>query len=140
MRQILYVSMSTVPGDKADLAGILEQSRHNNALDGITGLLWSDGRSFVQAFEGPRRSVASTLERITADPRHHSLTILSDKLITEREFGDWNMVYRRSTDALDIYDRKISRLLRNASAAVRLQFQELIADGSGIPIIDQPQV
>lgn len=38
MRQSLYVSLSTVPGDKADLAAILQQSRDNNALEAISHL------------------------------------------------------------------------------------------------------
>ena len=43
MRQILYLSSSTVQGDRGNLPTILEQSCHSNAIDGITGLLWSDG-------------------------------------------------------------------------------------------------
>jgi hypothetical protein len=57
MRQIVYVSLSSVPDDGADISAILNQSRHNNAIDGITGLLWSDGKSYLQAIEGPRVSV-----------------------------------------------------------------------------------
>lgn len=129
MRQILYVSLSTVLGDGADLVGILRQSRHNNALDGITGLLWSDGRSFLQVFEGPRDSVELAFERIQRDPRHHSLVVLQDRPITTREFGGWTMAHRRATDAADCYDAQIARLLINASDAVRAHFASLIATG-----------
>ncbi len=37
MRQILYCSNSTIPGNEADLDDILSQSRNNNAIDGVTG-------------------------------------------------------------------------------------------------------
>jgi hypothetical protein len=134
MRQIVYVSLSTVPGDKADLVGILEQSRHNNAIDGIRGLLWSDGRSFLQVFEGPRASVDATFARINADERHHSLTVLSDRRIVTHEFSDWTMVHRRENDPPNIYDARIRRLLSDASDGVRKQFQNLVAVG-GIPMV-----
>ena len=138
MRQILYVSLSTVPGDKADLANILEQSRHNNALDGITGLLWSDGESFLQVFEGPKASVALTFDRILADSRHHSLKTLSDRLITEREFGTWNMAHRRAGDAPDAYDAQMRRWLSRASEPLRAQYSSLIATGAPARLLRQP--
>ncbi|MEO9131566.1 MAG: BLUF domain-containing protein [Sphingomonas sp.] len=129
MRQILYVSLSAVPGDGADLQGILQQSRHNNAIDGITGLLWSDGKSFLQVLEGPRESVEATFSRISADTRHHSLIVIKDRLIEAREFGTWNMAHRRATDAVDAYDARVMRLLSNASELTRSQFVDLIATG-----------
>jgi hypothetical protein len=129
LRQILYASLSTVPGDKADLVGILHQSRHNNALDGVTGLLWSDGHSFLQAVEGPDDSIAATFARIHADPRHHSLVVLQDRQIEKREFGGWTMAHRRATDPVDAYDAQMTRLLINASDTVRTHFLGLIATG-----------
>lgn len=138
MRQILYVSLSAVPGDAADLVGILEQSRHNNAIDGITGLLWSDGHSFLQAFEGPRASVGPTFDRIQRDPRHHSLNVLSDRRIEKREFGSWTMAHRRVDDAPDAYDAQMSRLLSHASPTIRSQFLGLVATGAPQPLAGAP--
>lgn len=126
MRQIVYVSLSAVQGDKADLLGILEQSRHNNAIDGVNGLLWSNGRSFVQVIEGPRASIDATFARIFADERHHTLTVLSDRRIVTREFGDWNMVQRHKNDPADICEGHIRRLLIDASDGVRKQIETLI--------------
>lgn len=129
MRQILYVSLSTVPGDTADLASILEQSRHNNAIDGITGLLWSDGKSFMQVVEGPRVSVMTTFARILADTRHHSLVVLQERRIHAAEFSGWTMAHRRPGDAADSYDAQMQRLLINASDQIRMHFRTLIATG-----------
>lgn len=127
MRQILYVSKSTVPGDKADLAGILNQSRHNNAMDGITGLLWSDGRHFLQVFEGPEDSVAATFERIRRDLRHEEMIVLHDRATEKPEFGGWSMVHRRANEPADAYDFQVRRLLLNASTPIREHFLALIA-------------
>jgi len=129
MRQILYVSTSTVPGDKADLSGILNQSRHNNAVDGISGLLWSDGKHFLQVIEGPDESVATTFARIEQDPRHQDIAIILDRQIEAREFGGWLMVHRRANEAADAYDAQVRRLLSRASQPVQAQFLALIATG-----------
>lgn len=130
MRQILYVSSSTVQGDKADLVGILEQSRHNNAIDGVTGLLWSDGVRFLQVIEGPTASIESTFERILNDNRHHDLSLQHNVSIVEREFGGWTMAHRRANDPADAYDARMRRLLTGASDRVRNPFLSLMATGA----------
>ena len=127
MRQIVYVSLSSVPGDGADLSRILHQSRHNNAIDGITGLLWSDGKRFLQAIEGPRVSIESCFERIKRDTRHYFITVLSDRRITTHEFGTWNMVHRRANEDVSLYDAQVRRLLNQASEEVRAHFLALIS-------------
>jgi hypothetical protein len=126
MRQIVYVSLSSVPDDRADLTAILNQSRHNNAIDGITGLLWSDGKSYLQAIEGPRVSVEACFERIKRDTRHYYITVLSDCRITINEFGSWNMVHRRANEESTQYDTQVRRLLHQASDGVRAHFLALI--------------
>ncbi|HXH16795.1 MAG TPA: BLUF domain-containing protein [Sphingomonas sp.] len=130
MRQILYMSSSTVVGDKADLVGILEQSRHNNAIDGVTGLLWSDGVRFMQVIEGPTASVDSTFERILNDHRHHDLSLLHAVPVQKREFGGWSMAHRRVNDPVDAYDARMRRLLTGASDNVRNPFLALMATAS----------
>lgn len=130
MRQIVYVSLSSVPGDGADLVGILTQSRHNNAIDAVTGLLWSDGRSFLQVIEGPSASVEPCFARIKIDDRHHSIRVLSDCHVDVPQFGSWNMVHRRAADRPDRYDAQMKRLLTDASDSVRRIFAALIATGS----------
>jgi FAD-dependent sensor of blue light len=132
MRQILYASWSNTTGDEADVARILEQSRHNNALEGVTGVLWADGKQFVQVLEGPDDSVQATFERIRGDPRHHNIIVLHDMPIAEREFGGWSMVLRRARDPAGPQDLQMRRLLSKASQPVREQFLALIASGDVI--------
>ncbi|MGY4395861.1 hypothetical protein ACVWZA_001034 [Sphingomonas sp. UYAg733] len=132
MRQILYVSVCTAPGGKADLTVILEQSRHNNAIDGITGLLWSDGTHFMQVIEGPKASVEATFDRILRDTRHRDIRILVDVPIDMREFGGWGMMQRRAGEPADVYDAKIQRLLSQASEEVREYVHRLIATDGGV--------
>ncbi|WP_294318822.1 BLUF domain-containing protein [uncultured Sphingomonas sp.] len=111
-RQLCYTSRSA-PG--VDLDQILQQSRHNNAVDGITGLLWHDGTHFLQVIEGPEPSVAATYARIARDPRHAELTVLSDRRIAAREFGYWSM--ERATRALNDGEAVMARIERRLAAA-----------------------
>lgn len=135
MRQIVYKSLSSVPGDGADLSGILNQSRHNNAIDGITGLLWSDGKSFLHVIEGPRVSIKACFERIQRDTHHYHLTVLSDRRIISHEFGTWNMIHRRKNESAGVYEAQIQRLLHRASDEVCAHFTELVAAaGPAIPL------
>ena len=126
MRQIIYTSTSTAREGRADLDGILEQSRHNNALDGITGLLWSDGTRFMQVLEGPLASVEAAFARILADSRHCGISVQRDVPIEEREFGDWTMAVRRSRDQADRYDNRVRRLLSDSSSEVSAPFLTLL--------------
>ena len=123
-RQLFYTSRSA-PG--VDVDGILQQSRHNNAVDGITGLLWHDGAHFLQVIEGPESSVAATYARIAADPRHSALTIVSDRCVPGREFGYWSMERAsRSLDDGDAILARIERRLAGAPEALRQAFTAAI--------------
>lgn len=127
MRQIMYVSKSTAPADRLTLNAILQHSRHNNALDGITGLLWSDGERFAQIIEGDAQAIGETMERIRADSRHHDIVVLRDGPISERQFGDWSMQLRGNDEQADSYDKRMRRALDDASEAIRSVFASLIA-------------
>ena len=129
MRQLLYVSSSTLPGNSADIAGILDESRHNNAIDGITGVLWSDGTHFLQVLEGSDESVGATFGRILSDHRHSGIVVLRDETVEERQFGGWSMVHRRADEAADAHDERMRRMLENVSEPVRAHFLALIATG-----------
>ncbi len=130
MRQLLYVS-SSVASHPADLDVILEQSRHNNALDGITGMLYSDGTRFLQVLEGFEEVVTPTFERIRADPRHRAIVILSDRTVEQREFGTWAMAYRAKGESTDSFDAKLRLMLADASPSVQGTFMGLIAAREG---------
>lgn len=126
MRQILYVSRSVARASETELLGILEKSRRNNGLDGITGLLWADGDRFAQVIEGDDRAIGEAMERILADPRHHDITVLHDRTIAKRQFGDWSMELRREATVADAYDTRMRRTLDDASETIRNVFAGLI--------------
>jgi hypothetical protein len=90
LRQVFYHSQAA-PGLDVDIDQIIATAKRNNGMDGITGVMFFDGRSFLQVLEGPATSVAATFARVMADPRHHSLTVISDREVAERDFAYWSM-------------------------------------------------
>ncbi len=121
MRQLVYIS-TVRRGIVADADAILAQSRRNNARDRVTGLLFFDGKRFLQALEGSDAAVDATFARIQADPRHHALVLLSSREIDAREFGEWAMAYAKPGEAGNALER-VLRLSEGADAAVRATFE-----------------
>lgn len=82
-----------------DIVTILESSRRNNAAAGLTGVLFCNARAFLQVLEGPLSAINATYLRISADKRHHDVTMLRFGPISERQFPAW---YMRSVDADEV--------------------------------------
>ena len=131
LRQLLYVSRACPPEARVELDPIYESSRHNNALDGVTGLLFSDGYRFVQVLEGPDEAVAATMARIAADARHRAIEIVWDVDVPAREFGQWSMADRRRGERADEFDERLRTLLRRAAPATREAFLDLLPETAG---------
>lgn len=128
MKQILYASISArTDGQPADVDGILQSSRHNNAIDGITGLLWTDGRRFLQVIEGDDEAVDLCFARIRADDRHRDILVLEERPTSGREFGYWAMEHRRRNDPADEHDWRVRRMLERASPRIREPFLALVS-------------
>ena len=122
MRQLVYIS-SIRRNATVDPSTILAQSRRNNARARITGLLFFDGKRFLQALEGEDAQVDATFERIQRDERHHALVVLSNRSIEVREFGEWAMAYNApGEDNAEALDR-VGRLAAGADATVRATFE-----------------
>lgn len=120
MLQLVYIS--TVVGDP-DTAAILRVSRRNNERAGITGLLYCDGRRFLQALEGEPPAVEAAFERIRRDVRHRAVVVLSRREVAAREFGPWAMAERGPDGTRDRLLHQVAPLLAGASPNVRGTFE-----------------
>ena len=89
--RLMYVSRAVPALDQEELVAIVRKSRTDNPALGITGVLCLSGGIFVQALEGGRGAVNRLYNRITADPRHHDVELLSYEEIGERRFAGWAM-------------------------------------------------
>lgn len=91
MFSLTYISTALRHCDAGQLHKLLEKSRTNNSLHGITGmLLYKDG-SFIQAIEGPEAALRQLYRNICRDPMHFNVLTLLEENIKERHFSDWSM-------------------------------------------------
>jgi hypothetical protein len=90
----LIYSSEARPGLEApELEEMLAESRIRNQAHGITGvLLFVDG-AFLQILEGEKDDVASLMERIQRDPRHHGIKVFYEQEVDERAFASWSMAF-----------------------------------------------
>ncbi|WP_066810644.1 BLUF domain-containing protein [Sphingomonas asaccharolytica] len=127
MRQIVYRSITTAESGRAadDIPDIVRQAAARNGIEGITGLLYTEDDTFLQVIEGPSDSVSDLIARLENDARHRDLTILVDRSIAEREFGDWTMIYRDRRESIDAFDDRLRVLLAGVSDETVRHFRAL---------------
>jgi hypothetical protein len=89
--RLLYASRAAEGVGHEELGAILRKSRQNNPGQGVTGLLCLSGGIFLQVLEGGRLQVSALYNRISSDPRHHDVVLLSYDEIAERRFAGWSM-------------------------------------------------
>lgn len=127
MLQLVYVSTAAPGVKEPEVQRILARSRANNARDLLTGLLYFDGLRFMQVLEGDADRLETAYARITADPRHRALVVVSRREIETREFGNWAMAYGLSFGEREELGGKVKTLIEKASPAVRGIFEGFLA-------------
>lgn len=120
--QLVYVSSAT-PGETVSIGQILNASRRNNTRDAITGLLYSNGKRFLQALEGPEEKVLAAMARIQQDGRHRAIVVLSSRTVETREFGDWAMAHHDGDAQGEAAIAKVGALVANAAPSVKATFE-----------------
>ncbi|MGD0102454.1 MAG: BLUF domain-containing protein [Rhodopila sp.] len=81
------------------IADILSTARRQNKANNVTGALLFTASGFAQVLEGTRDVVEHTFERITGDPRHADVTVLSFTPTERRSFPDWSMGFSGQTSS-----------------------------------------
>ena len=89
--RLTYASRASEVLSASAMDAILASSRKHNPVNGITGVLCTNGHIFLQMLEGGRKEVNETYNRIVADERHHDVQVLHFEEITERKFAVWSM-------------------------------------------------
>lgn len=90
--QLAYCSVLTQDLNAVATHQIIEQSRRNNAANGITGMLMIDNGLVIQWLEGSKAQVRKLWATLQDDPRHHCLVeLLHRDFADERLFPDWTM-------------------------------------------------
>ena len=101
-RNVILQPLSDAAREEA-IGAILTTARRVNKANNVTGALLFTGSGFAQVLEGPREVVERTFDRISADPRHADVTVLSFTPTGRRCFPDWSMGFtaRLATDTYD---------------------------------------
>jgi hypothetical protein len=114
---------------------IMEQSRRNNPVKGITGLLCYTHDVFVQVIEGGRPEVCELYNTIVRDPRHVDVTLLAFEEIAERHFANWTMGKVNMENVNPALLLKYSAKpevnpFRSSGKAIMAMLMELVATGA----------
>jgi hypothetical protein len=129
-RRIVYASTATAPADADTQIDILRQSRANNGLNGISGVLLSDRRRFLQVLEGTPEAIAHVFAQISSDPRHADVNVLHDEMDSRRIFSGWTMASMTGRGQSDAVREQLQVLLRSAPADIRAEFDDILRDDS----------
>ena len=91
--RLMYASRAADSVDAEALSTILRKSKENNPRIGVTGVLCFcfNAGIFLQVLEGGRNAVSMLYNRISQDPRHREVVLLSYEEIGERSFSSWSM-------------------------------------------------
>jgi hypothetical protein len=102
--RIVYRSHSRISQDKREtvLAQIFDVARANNEKSDITGALLITDHYFVQALEGDEAAVRSLYEHISDDQRHENVTVVDERSVDSRIFGQWAMAQVSAAGHADI--------------------------------------
>jgi hypothetical protein len=88
MLRLTYFSTRASDVDASTLA---RQAAVTNKARGITGVLISDDRTFLQVIEGERNAVSDLFITLARDPRHRDIALVEAEPISGRAFPDWGM-------------------------------------------------
>jgi hypothetical protein len=98
-----------------EIRAILVTARRYNKAEDVTGALLFTAAGFAQVLEGTRDVVERTFDRISADPRHADVIVLSFTPTERRCFPDWPMGFSGQTSP-DMPD-PLTHLLADATFA-----------------------
>lgn len=93
LTRLTYASRASANLDEREFKMILAKAQKNNALAGITGMLYFNKQFFLQTIEGPRSLINNLLNKLVSDNRHYDLQIIEATEIQQREWGAWAMSY-----------------------------------------------
>jgi hypothetical protein len=102
--RLLYSSQLTAANRGAaykDIESILGSAIVTNPKLHIGGALFLNPRTLhvQQTLEGPERAVRSLYENISKDKRHTACKVISELMVTSRDFEQWGMLQGDSSEA-----------------------------------------
>ena len=104
---LMYFS-KVAPGVRSDdIAQVFKEAHQRNGEIGLSGVLYSDGKWFIQILEGMRHHVSRIFAMISRDTRHAEVTLVSFREIECYRFQEWSMGLIRRDAAVDEIVRNV---------------------------------
>lgn len=103
-----------------DIQELLQKTKQSNKEKGVTGILLYKKTNFMQVLEGEESVLKDLYAKISVDPRHHHVTMLTNERISKREFPDWSMAFRDLNNESQEISKEFSDLLNLESRNVDL--------------------
>lgn len=94
MLSLTYLSTVSRLLTREELLDDLGRWRPRNLERDVTGLLLYSGGNVLQTLEGESEVVEGVFTTISADPRHHDVTVVLRREVDDRVFPDWGMDFR----------------------------------------------
>ncbi|MEM6661698.1 MAG: BLUF domain-containing protein [Pseudomonadota bacterium] len=114
-QRLIYTSDAVSDFHEEDLSQILDVSRRNNAICGVTGLLVYAEGHFLQLLEGRKTDVDDRYARIVTDNRHQNCKIVHRQSAPSRCFPKWEMGFKS-----DVSIDRIDHLAHELQSSVEL--------------------
>lgn len=113
MPQLIELTYVSEPAQKMSFLGLMRLLYHsyaNNQALGITGALIYENNKFGQVIEGSEKDIEALWQKIQKDSRHKNVRLIEEKLISERSFSKWTMVFQGNEE--------IAKTIPEVSAAI----------------------
>jgi hypothetical protein len=133
--QIIYASQP-FGFDESVLAGILLDARRFNQRDGITGALVCRADIYLQMLEGPEAQVMNAMDRIRGDDRHLDIRMFVSRPLSERVFGEWEMLHDPAKSWLWTRDEIAAGALERATEEDVIEIFQGLADRARADLTD----
>lgn len=119
--RVMYASEAAIDGSVySEMERIRAAAvRHNEPVGVHTALLYQSGW-FVQWKEGPSADLLRIMDRVAADPRHHSLRIVHSSRGPRLLSGPWSMAIVQCGDSRADMQGRVQQLQRSMEAGVQL--------------------
>jgi len=91
LHALVYCSNAVSGLTLAQVDGLARDAAAHNLIAGVTGVLLTDGKRFLQYIEGPEDGVAAACARITYARSHADIVELGRSLGGARRFPYWPM-------------------------------------------------
>lgn len=106
---LTYQSRAVSRPTEGDLEKLVKHARERNRNLGVTGMLLYENGRYLQTLEGPPAGLQTVWSSICRDDRHHDIEVLTEHVVSNRLFSDWDLLLysrdedpRRTTRASDL--------------------------------------